>query len=287
VSAHVHPARESDSRRVDEAGFGDARRGAEARTTLSVVIPTKNSADVLDDCLASVSWADEVIVVDMFSTDETLRVCDRYSNCRVIQRQDYIFGNVNLGFDQASSDWVMRLDSDERVTPELAAEIKTILANAPVDVTGFEFWERPIALGRELTHGFGRKHYRKMMFRRGTARYPVQSEHEALTTSGIWLRAEHGYLHLNYRNVGEYLQKTNYYTDRDVERAELPPKPPPVTRAILESLRAFYLYNVKWRGYRNGWVGFVDGSMRAFYQFVYWAKLRERWERERGDACDF
>jgi glycosyltransferase involved in cell wall biosynthesis len=251
------------------------------RSTLSVVIPTKNAAALLADCLASVSWADEIIVVDMFSTDDTERICREVSNCRFFQRDDYIFGNVNFGFEQATGDWVMRLDSDERITPELQDEVIDILASSRADVTGYEFWERPVILGRELTNGFGRKHHRKMMFRRGAARYPVRSEHEDLQTSGVWLRTKFGYYHHNYETVRQYLEKTNYYTDKDVQRLEVPPRAPAIKDGVIEPIRAFYLYYLKWRGYRDGWVGFVDAAMRSVYQLVFWAKQRERWEQER------
>ncbi len=250
--------------------------------TLAVVIPTKDAAHLLRDCLASVAWADEIIVVDMFSTDDTAVVCAGYPQCRLIQREDYIFANVNHGFDQATSDWVMRLDTDERLTPELAIEVQEILADPPAGVTGYEFRERRFALAHELLHGAGHEHHRKMMFRRGTARYPVRHEHEDLETSGTWLRSRHAYVHYAYATVADYLTKTNYYTERDVERAPLPERPPSTTRAVLESLRAFYLYMLKLRAYKDGWIGVLDGGMRAYYQFTLWMKLRERWERERG-----
>lgn len=251
------------------------------RDTLSVVIPTKDAAHLLRECLASVAWADEIVVVDMFSSDDTAAVCAEYPQCRLLQRDDYIFGNVNFGFEQAAGDWVMRLDSDERITPELAAEIEEILAQPPAGVTGYECRERRIVLGRELKHGASREHYRKMLFRRGAARYPVRHEHEELETSGTWLRTRHGYLHHNYASVAEYLEKTNYYTEKDVPRAPLGAKPPGAARALFEAARAFYLYALKWRGYRDGWVGILDSGMRAVYQFTLWMKLRERWERER------
>jgi glycosyltransferase involved in cell wall biosynthesis len=255
-----------------------------SRETLSVVIPTKDAAPLLRDCLASVSWADEIVVVDMFSTDETPEVCAEHHQCRLFQRNDYIFGNVNFGFEQATSDWILRLDTDERVTPELQAEISGILTAPPTGVTGFEFWERLFVLGHELKHGFGRKHYRKVMFRHGQARYRVEHEHEDLDTAGIWLRGRNGYLHYNYGSVRDYLTKMNYYTDKDVGRATLPEKAPPVAHGPREAIRAFYLYYLKYQGFRDGWIGFVDSAMRGTYQLVSWAKLRERWERERGST---
>jgi glycosyltransferase involved in cell wall biosynthesis len=252
------------------------------RQTLSVAIPTKNAADLLRDCLASVTFADEIIVVDMHSTDDTEEVCGRYSQCHLIQHDGYIFENVNIAFDAATSDWVMRLDTDERITPELAAEIQAILHDPPEGVTGFEFWECAYVLGRRLEHGRGSKHFRKCMFRRGAARYPVQHEHEDLQTSGTWLRCEHPYVHLNYATVAQYLEKINYYTDRDLERLPLPERAPAISEGMRETLRAFYLYYLRKQGFRDGWVGLVDSSMHAVYQLVYWAKTRERWERQLG-----
>ncbi|HLX77472.1 MAG TPA: glycosyltransferase family 2 protein [Acidimicrobiales bacterium] len=247
--------------------------------TLTVVIPTRNAAPLLTDALESVAFADEIIVVDMHSTDETSEVCARHPQCRLVEREDYIFGNVNYGFELARGDWVMRLDSDERVTPELAAEIKEIVGSSPDGIHGYEFWERPFVLGKELSHGFGKKHYRPMLFRRGSARHAVESEHESLETTGTWVRARNGYLHYNYRTVGEYLRKIDYYTDRDVERMVLS-EAPRVRTAIVEPIRAFYLYYLKYQGYRDGWIGFLDATMRSVYQFVQWAKVRERWEHE-------
>lgn len=246
------------------------------------MIPTKDAASLLRGALASVAFADELIVVDMFSADETEAVCAEHPQCRLLRREDYIFGNVNFGFDNATAEWVMRLDTDERVTPELAAEIQEILAHPPPGVTGYEFLERRVALGRELRHGAGRPRYRKMLFRRGLARHRVEHEHEELTTSGTWLRARHGYLHESYANVGDYLRKIDYYTAKDVERADLSGARPSMRRALLETVRAFYLYTLRLQGFRDGWIGVLDGGMRAFYQFTLWMRLRERWERERG-----
>lgn len=249
--------------------------------SLSVVIPTKDAAEGLAGCLETVAWADEILVVDMHSSDDTRAICARYPQCKLFERDDYIFGNVNFGFDEARGEWVMRLDTDERITPELAAEIQTIVRVPPTEVTGFEIWERPVILGRELRHGFGKRHFRKMLFRRGAARYPVHHEHEDLATSGVWARLQHGYLHHNYETVGQYLEKANYYTDRDIERAAMPDRAPHAVAAVIAVARQFYLYYLKDQGFRDGWVGFVDAGMRAHYQFLYWAKLRERWERER------
>jgi (heptosyl)LPS beta-1,4-glucosyltransferase len=253
-----------------------------SRPTLSVVITTKDEAELLPECLDSVAWADEIVVVDMFSSDHTAEICARYPQCAFFQRSDFINANMNFGFEKARGDWIMRLDTDERVTPELAAEVQELVRTAPDGVTGYSFWERPVILGRELRHGFGRRHHRQMLFRRGAARYPLKSQHESLDTSGTWLRGQHGYLHLNYRSVRQYLEKANYYTDRELEQTGPPATAPPAWRALRQTASVFYLNYVKQQGFREGWVGFVDASMRAFYQFLLWAKRRESYEAQRA-----
>ena len=249
-------------------------------------MPTRNAARWLPDCLASVAWADEIVVVDRFSDDDTVAVCEAVPNCRVFRREGTILGNQNFGFEQVTSDWILRLDADERVTPELAREIQGLLRAPPADVTGWECWERIFVLGRELRHGFGRRHYRKMLFRTGAGRYPERSEHDDLETSGTWLQTEHGYLHYNYSHVRDYLTKCNYYTDTDTLNVPLGAKPPSMVAAVRETARHGYLYYLKFGGFRDGWVGFVDAGMRAFYHFVTWAKLRERWEIEHAHGDD-
>jgi glycosyltransferase involved in cell wall biosynthesis len=253
--------------------------------TVTVVIPTKNAAHLLRDCLPTVSWADEIVVVDEFSSDDTLAVCASFPQCVVYQREDFIQANTNYGFDRAKSDWVMRLDADERVTPELAAEIPGLIRSAPDDVVGFSFWERPVIMGRELRHGWARRHHRQMLFRRGAARYPLRTEHDALESQGRWLQAEHGYLHLNYDSPEEFLRKVRLYIERDVPRAELPARRPTLWRAPFEFVRAFYFYYVKLQGFRDGRVGLTDASLRARYRFAEQLALRRRFDEERGQGA--
>jgi glycosyltransferase involved in cell wall biosynthesis len=238
------------------------------------VIPTKNAADVLPDCLASVSWADEIIVVDMHSTDATAEICRAYPNVRLFEREDYIFGNVNFGFDRATSDWTLRLDSDERISPELASEIRAVLADPPTAVTGYYFRQRLYVLGQPLYHGRAADIRREMLFRTGATRYEVRAEHESLATPGEWRHLNGYYAHLSYRSVTHYLTKFDYYTSRDAERLT-PLVAPSTMSGIVEPIRAFYLNYIKRRGFRDGWRGLLDAGMTALYQFVQWAKYRE------------
>jgi glycosyltransferase involved in cell wall biosynthesis len=156
-----------------------------ARETVAVVIPTLNAEASLRRTLESVTWADEIVIVDMFSTDGTLGICQEYPNVRLFQRIDYIFANVNFGMEQARTDWVIRLDSDEVLNEELQHSIQHVLAHPEPDVSGYSFPSIQYMFGLPMQYGPGlrERNIRKCMFRRGTARYACQSEHEDIITS--------------------------------------------------------------------------------------------------------
>jgi glycosyltransferase involved in cell wall biosynthesis len=94
---------------------------------------------MIGDCIESVWWGDEIIVVDMHSTDATAQICGAYPNVRLFEREDYIFGNVTFGSDQARGHWTLSLDSDERIAADLALATQAVLRCLPPDVIGFYF----------------------------------------------------------------------------------------------------------------------------------------------------
>lgn len=191
-----------------------------SRQTVAVIIPTKNVATFFRPTLESIRFADEVIVVDMSSTDGTQDLCAEYPNVRVVDKVDYIYANVNTGFDAATTDWVIRLDSDEVLTPELQQEILDFLKNPPSNVNTIRFLGRHHMFGLPMSWGVGHpsRSMRNHMFRKGTARYPCKLEHEDLDVTPDSIDFTHPYDHYTNHTVEEVVQKFNYYTQRDVER---------------------------------------------------------------------
>jgi glycosyltransferase involved in cell wall biosynthesis len=230
-----------------------------------------------------------VVVVDMFSTDRTREICERYPNVRFLQRRDYIFANVNYGMEAARGDWVMRLDSDEVLMPELGREIQEeVLArpDAPYNTywvpSRVYFWGKWLKFGpafnpRAKGSGYD---FRKLLFRKGTARYEVKSEHEDISASGPFGWLTNPYDHYSMPTVSAWVAKMNYYTDRDVER-----KTPEECAAVRFALRPFlwrFLRDVVSRyvrrqGYRDGAHGLSACFLHAVYPAVEAIKT---WERE-------
>jgi len=259
---------------------------AQKRETVAVVIPTFNVGRIIGRCLESVAWADEIIIVDMFSTDDTLEVCRRYPQVRIFQRQNRIFANVNYGFEQARTDWVIRLDSDEVLNPELQQNIQNVLLCPDPDLSGYYFPSIQYMFGLPMSYGPGRRELalRKCMFRRGTARYQCRSEHEDITTTGRLGVLDGYYEHFTNHSVAEVVRKFNWYTDLDTER--LDPRelePPNLWRLSYRAVRMFLFFYVQHKGYRDGHLGYFSSVFRgAIYPLIEEAKRWEAWQRSVG-----
>ena len=249
------------------------------RQTVAAVIPTKNAARVIGGALASLRFCDEVIVVDMNSTDETRAVCERFANVRFFTRDDYIYGNFNFGVEQAQSSWIIRLDSDERLRPELGREIVALLEEGPTA----DVYEAPFTsyfLGHPIRWGPAwEQPRRKTLFRRGTMRYKVTSEHEDLTPAGRPVtvgQLKNGYVHFSTPDVATFLRKINYYSDRDYERC-VPQRVRVLSpwRLMISVPKYFAHQYVVCRGYRDGYPGFALCALNAVYRLVHELKAWE------------
>jgi glycosyltransferase involved in cell wall biosynthesis len=259
------------------------------RESVAIVIPTLNVAGIIRACLDRLTWADEVIVVDMFSTDETRSICESYPNVRFFERKDYIYGNVNFGMDQANTDWVIRLDSDELVNEDLKQSILRVLAKPDASVDGYYFPSIQYMFGYPMHHGVGSPHLnvRKCMFRKGTARYECKAEHEDITTTGNLGTLSGFYEHHTNHNTDDIVRKFNYYTTKDVERLSVTELSPPKPWLMLyRAARMFMLYYFQWKGYKDGYLGFFTSLYRGpVYIFIEEAKRWEAWEKWKRDSA--
>ncbi len=256
--------------------------------TLSVVVPTKNEVDLLRSSLPALAFADEIVVVDEFSSDGTAEYVRSLPNARVMQRTGLLNENINAGLDAATGDWVMIVDSDEVVTPELAREIRERIASAPAGVLGYALPSRVYWCGRTLRYGpqYERgvktpgERYRKRLFRRGAARYACTSLHEDLSTlgTGTWERTEHRYDHYTITAVRRWFEKANYYSDRDAKLVDLTKhtERKAAIDMIWKPVKTFLVFFIKRQGFRDGALGVVTCGCYAVSSFMEEAK---KWER--------
>src|SRR3990167_5913953 len=152
------------------------------KAKLTVVVPTKNEEDKISRCLESIKWADEIVIVDGYSTDKTLDIAKDYGAKIVQNRFDGNFDKErNLGIDNSSADWILQLDADEVVTPELRRDIELVLSDDKPFVA-YKFRRKNYFFGHFMRYG-GWYHYSLHFFKRGKARYKGKI-HETLIVDG-------------------------------------------------------------------------------------------------------
>lgn len=186
--------------------------------TVTVIVPTLNCADRLEKCLRSARWVDEVIIVDMGSTDDTLEVAKRF-NARIYNRipQDGNFDqNRKFGMTKASCDWVLKLDSDEILSPALQREIQRLLKNDNHRYNGFNLYNRIFMFGRQIKHGFVKSDSHELrLVRNGYWHYDPYRFHQQITVNGNIGFLKGYYDHHNILSVSEFIDKMNRYTEVD------------------------------------------------------------------------
>lgn len=251
---------------------------------LSVVISTRNRADSLERTLRSVKgFADELIVVDNESTDETAVVAKRFG-AHVFRRKNNLMlnANKNFGFSKASGDWILCLDDDEVVTQELATEIRTAMDDA--SHTGYWIPRKNMIFGKWIRHGIWWPDRQLRLFRRGMGRYAELHVHEYIEATGSTGTLSEPYVHHNYDTLAQYLDKMQrIYTENEVRKYRAAGYRVHWRDAIRFPASDFIKLYVAERGYRDGLHGLVLAVLQAFYSFIIFVKL---WEEEQFREVD-
>lgn len=252
------------------------------RDTVACVIPVKNVEKIIKGAIDSVAFCDEIILVDMFSTDKTKEIALSYPNVKFIERESYIYDNFNHGMSQAESKWIIRLDSDERLSPKLQEEIIQVLESEEQE----DIYKAPYYsyfLGEAPLHG-NKFSKREILFKNGKLRYPVRTEHDGFVQTLPEEILRHGefqgaYEHYSCPSIKKYIQKINYYSEKDVERID--PKETKVhspLRILYIISRYFFRNYVSHKGYKDGYHGFALALLDAMYLGINHLKVWERVE---------
>ncbi|HWE52081.1 MAG TPA: glycosyltransferase family 2 protein [Bryobacteraceae bacterium] len=256
-----------------------------SRPPLSVLLPVWNCETTIRATLASVSWAEELLVVDSFSTDATLTICREYG-ARILQHE-YVNSATqkNWAVGQCRYDWVLQIDSDEVIPPDLRDEIEKAVADAPLHTGAFRMPRRNHFLGRWMHHGGVYPDYQIRLFRRDAGRWADREVHSHLEMRGGGgseigtLR--NAILHNDAPTLSRRFRDLDRYTR--YEATELRKKGTPFRwYDLLLRPWAGFLYRYVWLGgYRDGWRGLIYCSYYPIYIFLVRAKLWEIEETKR------
>jgi glycosyltransferase involved in cell wall biosynthesis len=246
---------------------------------LSVCMIVKNEEHRLEEALKSVCWAREIILVDDESSDRTVEIARKYTDKIYRRKMDIEGRQRNYSYTLASSDWILTMDADERVTPELARSIQEMLS-MPTPHSGFDI---PIKtfIGDRWIRGAGYYPARKIsIFRRGKFRYEETRVHPRAILEGTEGSIEGDLLHFSCRNFTEFIAKFNRETELEAEkwiRDQRKVSLPNILRKTVD--RFLKNYFIK-GGIADGFMGFFMSTLHSLYQLHSYAKY---WEKTRNN----
>ena len=259
------------------------------RKKLSVVILTLNSSKKIRKCLESVKWADEIVIIDGGSVDETLRICREYTDKIYVRPYAEDFSEErNFGTQVCSGDWILQLDSDEVVEFDFREKILEILEKDP-PFYAYKFLRKNYFLGHFMKHG-GWLHHSLHFFRKGYAYYKGKI-HETLIVKDNKIGILNvGVRHYPFDSIREFIERQNRYTTLQAQRIYdeqgLLPESFVKYQIKIRTLKLFFKMFFKKKGYREGIYGLVFTGLFCMVHFLKWAKYWEFFIKNKGIGCE-
>jgi glycosyltransferase involved in cell wall biosynthesis len=246
-------------------------------TTLSVIVITKNEQANIRQCLESVKWADEIIILDSGSSDNTVEICKEYTDKVFVTDWPGYGPQKNRALDKATSEWVLSLDADEWLSDELAAEIKQTIQSSPKD-DAYCFQLANIYWGKVLKYGNEARDVVLRLFRRGKARFKEVIVHECVVTESTPKKLKHTLFHNCFRDLEQTLNTLNRYSSLNALMRYKAGRRCSFSRAIVSGLWAFFRTYILRRGFLDGKEGFMAAVYCAegsYYRYLMLWKLSQ------------
>jgi len=251
---------------------------------VSAIVVCFNEEDRLEDCLKSVFWCDEIVVVDSFSTDGTPEIARRYAT-RFEQREWTGYRDQKAyAHSLATQKWVLLIDSDERVTENLHKEMLQSMAADQGEFAAYAIPRLVYYLGRWWRRGGWYPDYDVRLFRRDRATWGGVDPHEKIIVDGKVRRLQHPLHHYSYRSIDDHINRINRFTT--ISSAELSKAGGRwrLSDALLRPAMRFFRSYILKRGFMEGFAGFYVALTAAVYVFLKYAKLWELESKEKRDA---
>ncbi len=242
------------------------------RVPVTVTVITLNEATNIEPCLASVAWADEVLVVDCGSQDGTQGLA-RAKGARVLQRDwPGYAAQKNYAAGEASHDWILSIDADERVTPALADEVRRVLSGQPA-IAGYRIPRVTWHLSRWIRTTDWYPDYQLRLYHRARASWTLRAVHESVKAQGEVGELTNDLQHFAYRDVGHHHATMERYTTLAAKEMYDQGRRAGVLEVTVHPFAAFIRNYILRRGMLDGTAGLIISAMNAYYVFLKFAKL--------------
>lgn len=250
---------------------------------ISAVINTYNEEKNIKECITSLSWADEIIIVDMHSTDKTATIARKQGAIVYVhEKKDYVEPARNFALKKATNDWVFVLDADERVPKTLVNKIKTVIENNKI--THVLIPRKNIILGKWIKHCAEWPNHQTRLFKKSLTVW-TDLIHSQPIVSGKEYRLpaneQFAILHFYYSRIDEFLSTINIYSTEHANRLQ---KEGVTTTSIFNIIKTpifIFLHRyIRAKGFKDGEIGFIHSVLMSFYYFLVYAKL---WQKNNPD----
>jgi glycosyltransferase involved in cell wall biosynthesis len=250
------------------------------REPISAFIITFNEEERLVPCLKSLSFCDEIVIIDSYSTDATLEIARQF-RAKILQRkwEGYV-SQKTFGLSQVTHDWVINVDADERVSPELRESILNVLASPSEDVEGYLCNRVVFHLGRWWRRGGWYPEYRLRFFRRRNALWGGMDPHERVEVPGRTPVISGELYHFSYRNLGDQFGRLDRYSSISAVEEFKNGKRATAFKIIANPIARFIKFYLIKGGYREGVPGIIMALAESYYTLMKYAKL---WELQHQD----
>jgi glycosyltransferase involved in cell wall biosynthesis len=244
------------------------------RERLSVVIITRNEEKEIEGCLASVDWADEIVLVDSHSTDKTVEIARRF-NANVETRAFTGFTEQKqYATELAAGPWILNIDADERVSDGLKVEIQTLLESPPPN-KGYRLPRLTWYLGKFIRHGGWYPDWKLRLFRKGDGIWKGGQVHERIQLNGPVGTLKNPLLHYSFRTLSDHIATIDHFTRLGAEDLIEKRKGGSLADLLFRPPATFLKYYLLRLGFLDGWRGFVIASLSAAHTLAKYARVRQ------------
>ena len=253
------------------------------RPHISACIITFNEEKNIEACLDSITWVEEIIVVDSMSSDATVELSKRFTDKVFKKEWQGHVSQKNYALQFAQNEWVLCLDADERVSPELREEIEHHLSSDNQAVDGYFFPRHSYYLGRWINHGGWYPDYKLRLFKKSKGYWGGKDPHDKVMLDGVTACLTSDLLHYVYRNLSHQLQTVDSFSSITASILHGEGESFSVASLIFRPAGKFLgTYCIK-RGFMDGLPGFIIAVSSSFYVFLRYAKLWELQQQKRDE----
>ena len=250
--------------------------------SISALVLTYNEEDYIENCLKSIKWVDEIVVIDSYSDDRTTEIAEKYTDKIYKRKFDNFSSQRNYGLDKMQGDWVLVVDADERITPELQKEILDKIKDNPG--IAYRVPRKNYFLGKWIKYCGWYPDYTLRLFQ-NKYRYSGRV-HENLEINDEIKDLDNPLIHLTYKNLEHYLSKINHYTSLSAEDMYHSGKSTSLFYVIVRPLFEFIEKGIFQKGLLLGGPGILLSILSSYYKFLKYAKLWEKNNVNRGQIIN-